>query len=203
MRVEKSNRFSAFIIMCVLVNILVTIVINQINYHLISEDLYEEYESIQTAVDELSNQITRVSNTITDHQEEIESQITEVESEVEPEAYTLTDEEINLIAQLTMAEAGNQPVLGQRLVIDTVLNRVDHPNFPDTVEDVIYQKYQFSPVWDGRLNDCYPREDLIALVKEELERRTDTEVVFFRAYEYGPYGVPLYKIGDHYFSKYE
>ena len=32
---------------------------------------------------------------------------------------------------------------GKRLVIDTVLNRVDSKYFPDTIHDVIYQKGHF------------------------------------------------------------
>ena len=63
----------------------------------------------------------------------------------EPTETAYTEEEMRLIAQLVMAEAENQSELGKRLVIDTVLNRVDHPDpqFPDTVYEVIYQKNQF------------------------------------------------------------
>lgn len=51
----------------------------------------------------------------------------------EEEVCPFDEDEIKLIAKLVEAEAGNQSELGKRLVIDTVLNRVDHPNFPDTV----------------------------------------------------------------------
>ena len=124
------------------------------------------------------------------------------EPEAEATGYQYTEEEINMIAQLTMAEAGNQSELGKRLVIDTVLNRVDHEAFPNTVRDVIYQKNQFSPISDGRFEKCYPTDENIQLVKEEIERRTDHDVVFFRAGRYGDYGVPMYCVGDHYFSSY-
>ena len=39
--------------------------------------------------------------------------------------FDLSDEEIRLIALVTMAEAEGEPELGKRLVIDTILNRVD------------------------------------------------------------------------------
>lgn len=45
----------------------------------------------------------------------------------EPNAVTLTQEEIDLIALCVMAEAEGEPEEGQRLVIDTILNRVDDP----------------------------------------------------------------------------
>lgn len=145
------------------------------------------------AFDNPANQITQLNT---------EKNVIPVEEEYQEPEYPITEEEINMIAQLTMAEADNQPEEGQRLVIDTVLNRMDHYAFPDTVYDVIYQKNQFSPILDGRFYECYPKENLVQLVKEELINRTNTEVVFFRAYNYGPYGVPLFKVGDHYFSKY-
>ena len=47
--------------------------------------------------------------------------------------YPLTREEIELVAQVTMAEAEGEPEEAQRLVIDTILNRVDSDRFPDTV----------------------------------------------------------------------
>ena len=152
--------------------------------------------------DELVSEIDALKQEISD----LEIYISELESKLEQEpeelSYSLTDEEIDMIAQITMAEAGNQCELGQRLVIDTVLNRVDHENFPDTIYDVIHQKNQFSPISDGNYARCYPREDLVELVKEELLERTNTDVIFFRTTRYSDYGEPLFKVGDHYFSKY-
>lgn len=126
----------------------------------------------------------------------------DIPEEPKPES-TATDEEIELICLVTMAEAGNQPEEGVRLVIDTILNRRDHEAFPDTVHDVLYQKNQFSTVSNGRIHDCYVRDDIYQLVIEELNRRTNHEVVFFRSGQYGRYGTPLFKVGDHYFSKYK
>lgn len=129
--------------------------------------------------------------------------IEEVPEETEPVIETPLEEwEIILIARLTEAEAGGEPELGQRLVIDTVLNRMDHWAFPDTIEEVIYQPYHFSPVWSGGIN-CYTgREDLIQLVREEMIERADYDVIFFQAGGYSMYGVPMYQVGNHYFSSY-
>lgn len=52
-----------------------------------------------------------------------------------------------LLAKIAMAEAGNQDTEGKALVMLVVLNRAWGDNeFPDTVEDVIYDDGQFSPV---------------------------------------------------------
>ena len=44
---------------------------------------------------------------------------------------TLTNEEIELVALVTMAEAEGECEEGQRLVIDTVLNRMEDSRFPE------------------------------------------------------------------------
>lgn len=128
--------------------------------------------------------------------EETEESITEVIPE-------MSREDVELIALVTMAEAEGECEEGKRLVIDTVLNRVDSDYFPDTVYEVIYQPNQFSSMWNGRVDRCEVREDICELVYEELESRTNYDVVFFTAGEYSAYGVPMFQVGNHYFSKYE
>lgn len=120
----------------------------------------------------------------------------------EPYKPEYSKEDIELLALVTMAEAEGESEEGKRLVIDTVLNRVDHGRFPDTISDVIYQKGQFSSMWNGRSNRCYVSDDICKLVEEELESRTNTDVIFFHAGRYSDYGSPLFQVGNHYFSSY-
>lgn len=125
------------------------------------------------------------------------------ENAPEPEMYVLPcDYEIDLLALVTMAEAEGECELGKRLVIDTVLNRVDSPYFPNTITGVIYQPNQFTSMWNGRVNRCYVREDIRQLVIKECISRTNYETVFFMAGWYSYYGTPLFRVGNHYFSKY-
>lgn len=117
-------------------------------------------------------------------------------------AITLSEDEIKLISLVTMAEAEGEPELGKRLVIDTILNRVDSNRFPNTVHDVIYQPNQFTSVWNGRIDRCEIRDDIYQLVIEEAETRSNQHVIFFRTDYYHPYGTPMFSIGNHYFSEY-
>lgn len=122
----------------------------------------------------------------------------------EPPATLATQEEIELIALCVMAEAEGECEYGQRLVIDVILNRVDDPHFPDTIYDVIYQKNQFAGMYGDRITRCYVKDELVQLVREELENRTNYEVVFFRTGHYHrSYGVPMFQVGAHYFSSYD
>jgi spore germination cell wall hydrolase CwlJ-like protein len=51
---------------------------------------------------------------------------------------------LDLLALCVEAEAGDQDLYGKRLVVDVVLNRVDSPDFPDTIAEVITQVRQFA-----------------------------------------------------------
>lgn len=56
----------------------------------------------------------------------------------------------NLLARIISAEARGEPYLGQVAVGAVILNRVEHPSFPDTVSGVIYQNGAFSCLNDGQ-----------------------------------------------------
>ncbi len=114
----------------------------------------------------------------------------------------LSQDEVNLMIKLVQAEAEAEPTLGKRLVIDTVLNRVDSVTFPNTIKECIYQKNQFSPISDGRINKFSSNnKEIRQLILEECEKRSNSNVVFFRTKRYSSYGVPALKVGHHYFSK--
>lgn len=117
--------------------------------------------------------------------------------------YSISQEEIDLIALVTMAEAEGETELGKRLVIDTILNRMDDSHFPDTVHDVIYYPNAFSVMWNGRIDRCYVMDEIVELVKEELLERTNYECVFFMSGGYSKYGEPMFQECCHYFSSYE
>ena len=58
--------------------------------------------------------------------------------------------DINLLARLISAEARGEPYSGQVAVGAVILNRIEHPSFPDTMSGVIYQKGAFSCLDDGQ-----------------------------------------------------
>lgn len=110
-------------------------------------------------------------------------------------------EDVKLIALFTIAEAEDEPEYGQRLVIDVILNRIDDEEFPNTASGVLYQKGQFSVATNGRLNRCSIDDDICDLVQEEMDERTNDEVLYFRASHYHDFGTPVTYSGNTYFSK--
>ena len=59
----------------------------------------------------------------------------------------------NLLARNISAEARGEPYMGQVAVGAVVLNRVEHPSFPDTLSGVVYQQGAFSCLYDGQFNE--------------------------------------------------
>ncbi len=73
----------------------------------------------------------------------------------------------DMLARIAMAEAEGEGLIGKALVIRVVLNRVESKAWPNTVEGVIKQPKQFSPVWNGRYEsvtpdaECYEAVNLV------------------------------------------
>ena len=61
--------------------------------------------------------------------------------------------DLDLLARLISAEARGEPYIGQVAVGAVVLNRIDHPSFPNTMAGVIYQKDAFTCINDGQFNE--------------------------------------------------
>ncbi len=62
------------------------------------------------------------------------------------------DANIELLARVINGEARGEPYEGQVAVGAVVLNRVDHPSFPNSISGVVYQKGAFTAVDDGQIN---------------------------------------------------
>lgn len=61
----------------------------------------------------------------------------------------LTDAELEAMLRIVEAEAGDQDLYGRILVANVVLNRMYSKNFANSVEGVIFERGQFSPIRDG------------------------------------------------------
>lgn len=88
---------------------------------------------------------------------------------------SVSESEKDLLARLVRAEAQGEPYAGKVAVATVVLNRVDHPGFPNTVHDVIYERtstghYAFTPVANGQINKPADAESIRA-VNEALAFR--------------------------------
>ena len=125
-------------------------------------------------------------------------ELTYTEEEIEEE---IRFGEMELIAQHVMAEAGNQDLTGKRYVADVVLNRVDSDDFPNTVEEVIFQENQFNVIENGAFDEAgwTITEECYEAVKLEYEERLNYDILYFSR---GPskYASNHFKHQDHWFG---
>lgn len=81
-----------------------------------------------------------------------------------------TQAEKDLLARLVHAEAAGEPYAGKVAVAVVVLNRVSSSKFPNTINGVIYQKGQFTPVANGAIKKR-ANQDAVKAVNEALALR--------------------------------
>lgn len=77
-------------------------------------------------------------------------------------------DELELLSRLISAEARGESFDGQVAVGAVVLNRVEHPSFPDSIYEVCYQRGAFSCVDNGQI-DMSPTESSRAAAIAALE----------------------------------
>ncbi len=112
-----------------------------------------------------------------------------------------SDYELELLTRVTYAEAGNQSEMGKRLVIDTVLNRIEDSRFKgSSIEEILFAPKQFDTVTSGQIWRYSWHDDVYQLVLDEICMRTNTDVIAFRTGHYHNWATPAFKEGAHYFS---
>ena len=66
------------------------------------------------------------------------------------------------LSRIIYEESGNQSLDGMIAVGNVVMNRVNSPEFPNNIYDVLYQKNQFSPASNGVLGRTPNSESVVA-----------------------------------------
>ncbi len=93
---------------------------------------------------------------------------------------TYTDAEILALQKIAIAEAQTEGIGGMAFVMQTVINRTQDKNFPDTIEEVISQKGQFTTYSNGSYSKAQPTENSMKAIEllDVLENKGQT---FFEA----------------------
>ncbi|HZX46587.1 MAG TPA: spore cortex-lytic enzyme [Clostridia bacterium] len=113
---------------------------------------------------------------------------------------------VYIIAQAIYGEARGEPYIGQVAVGAVIMNRVNHPSFPNTIPGVIFQPGAFTAVMDGQMF-MQPDETALKAARDALNGWDPTGGAI---YYYNPakttnrwiYSRPVLKvIGKHYFAK--
>ena len=137
----------------------------------------EKEDTSKSVSESYSNKTTKpyVSNLVT-FEPQTEEESSEIEVDYYPEFTYSKDwsaKESYLLARIAMAEAEGCNIQTKTLIIMCVLNRVWSDEFPDTIEEVIFQENQFSPIDNGRWDRVEPNEDCYEAVKVVMEAKYD------------------------------
>jgi len=122
--------------------------------------------------------------------------------------------ELMCLATAIFFEARDQPITGQEMVAEVILNRVEHSRFPNSVCDVVYQERAFSFTHDGLSDDMsayqgyqdtLARELALKLASDYLERgnRLGATSTHYHATFVSPFWADVFVVdgvfGDHVF----
>ena len=80
------------------------------------------------------------------------------------------------LSRVIYTESGNQPLEGKMAVGNVVMNRVNHPSFPGTIEGVLAQKNQFTTYWSGHIARSTPNAESVIAAKLVLDGGVVEEV---------------------------
>lgn len=166
-----------------------------------------------TAITEKPSAITKKPDAITSapssKTETVERETQQPEQEQTPTEeisryaeLNISTDDVEILAALVYHEARGECFEGQVAVIEVVLNRCLSPEFPDTVEGVVFQKYgdvwQFSPapyLWTAEPTQT--QYDAVYTAMESTDYILPVETVFFSTTAYNDNIVAV--IGNHTF----
>lgn len=135
-RARRNDKF------CLLLTIVIALIISTINVKTLIGMKNEKEEPTQEITEEVVTEVSGVEPI-----ETMETIDENLAKRLEEKNRTFVDR-----CRITFAEAGNQSMNVQIAVAATIQNREEDSYFPDDFYDVINQRGQFSPVWDGEIH---------------------------------------------------
>lgn len=167
--------------------------LNILNVVYAAEDTLAEETTVTTITAEITQsemikaEVAEAMTSIQTGEENVETEVPAEETELEPEVVEEENEDIlkleyndyNVLLKIVEAEAGGEDIIGKIMVANVILNRVNSDRFPDNVTDVVYQKSQFSPISDGRINTVSISQETLEAVERALNGEDYSNGAFY------------------------
>lgn len=136
----------------------------------------------------VGQRVQRVTNTAADLN--VSSSMENKVNELDARSITLaenptlmSDEDYDTLLRIVEAEAGSEDIKGRVLVANVIMNRVKSEDFPNTVTEVVWDNSdgvpQFSPTYDGRINEVAVSDETREAVKQALKGADYSEGALF------------------------
>lgn len=116
------------------------------------------FEDLAISIESLSKSVAEEETPAIDSErykntkEVISTKVKEAATETVKAENLLSEADYSVLLRIVEAEAGGEDMKGKILVANVVMNRVNCSEFPNSVTGVVYERLQFSPVGDGRIN---------------------------------------------------
>lgn len=95
--------------------------------------------------------------------------------ELEEKRIHLSEKETAILQRIVEAEATGEDIKGKMLVANVIMNRVNSDKFPNTVEEVVFAKGQFSPIRDGRYYKVEITDETVEAVERVLNGEDESK----------------------------
>lgn len=97
----------------------------------------------------------------------------------------VTQSEYDNLLRIVEAEAGGEDIIGKMLVANVILNRVQDDQFPNTINEVIFQSEngvtQFSPIRDERFYSVTVSSETVQAVNRVLQGEDNSQGALYFA----------------------
>lgn len=125
----------------------------------------------------------------------------EIVSPVNRWGIQLTLEEIELLGRIVQLECGHDIQESKCATIETIFNRIFDPRYPNTLEEVLSQKGQFSTWKNRNIAKATPTDDTYACIGMVLNGQTNVLEMDNLKFNNKPIGRNPIKIGAQYYGK--
>ena len=113
----------------------------------------------------------------------------------------LTMEEIELLGRIVQLECGHDIRESKYATIETIFNRIFDPRYPNTLEEVLSQKGQFSTWKNRNISKANPTHDTYVCISMVLNGQTNVLEMDSMKFNNKPIGKNPKKIGAQYYGK--
>lgn len=131
----------------------------------------------------LSNDRLNINENITPKYYSTEKELVSIfvsDLDIDEPKYKVTDEEREILYRIVEAEVTGGDIESKKNVASAIINRVNSSSFPNDIESVVFQKYQFSSVGhDGRYYKVEITEETIQAVDEVLQDGVIHNYIYF------------------------
>ena len=97
----------------------------------------------------------------------------------------ISKKEYAILTRIVEAETTGGDIKSKQIVANVILNRVEASGFPNTIEEVVFQKtgsiFQFSPILDGRYYSVTVTKETKKAVEQALKGKDDSKGALYFA----------------------